>query len=203
MCAAQDALTSALREEVARLNARLTAEGGPSRLPPALITASSLFRAAAEGAEAARARSGALEAELAASRAAEARAAEQLRLFELLTALRVSSGGGAVGGLHAVATTDPSSGAEVTFTLEFFEGEGGAACVEFVPGSNAALLPPFMAVRVLGGGMGPAALSLTRARKAPPPLTHNPSTHAHTHTHGTRRAPSPLAWISAPCSLQR
>jgi hypothetical protein len=129
---------------VARLNERLSAEGGPSRVPPAVVTASSLFAAAQAEAIAARAHAAQAEADAARSAAALAAAWEQLRLFGVLTALElVASRGGA----HSFATVDHATGARVTFQLEFFASADGARMVEFVPGENVQLLPPFMAVR--------------------------------------------------------
>ncbi len=135
----------ALREEVARLNARLAAEGGPSRVPPAVVTASSLFAGAQAEAAAARARAAGAEAEAARLAGALAASAEQLRLFSALTALELVA---SRGGSHSFATVDPATGARVAFQLEFFADEkDGARMVEFLPGENVHLLPPFMAVR--------------------------------------------------------
>jgi hypothetical protein len=140
----------ALREELARLNARLSAEGGPSRVPPAVVTSSSLFAAAqAEGA-AARARAAELEAEAARLTVALSACSEQLRLFGALTALELLAPRGGAAAAHGFATVDPASGARVTFQLEFFADEkDGARMVEFLPGENAHLLPPFMAAPIV------------------------------------------------------
>ncbi len=197
---AQDTLLGALREEVARLNARLSAEGGPARVPPAVVAASSLFAAAQAEAAAARARAAEHEAEASRLQAALAAAAEQLRLFGALTALElVASRAGA----HSLATVDPATGARVAFQLEFFtDGDSGARMVEFLPGENAQLLPPFMAVRV----RAPPARPRSGAAR---PLTPLPPAHTHTRARARSRPPPPRRrplssrWTSAPCFSQR
>ena len=62
--AAQDAVIAAQRAELARLNARLTSEGGAARVPPGAVKASGLYVAAVADAAAAKSAADARAAEV-------------------------------------------------------------------------------------------------------------------------------------------
>jgi len=153
--AAQTALVQALREENARLSARLAADGGPFRLPPAAITSSALYVQRETELEECK---GALSAALAQASADSGRASLCLAALKTLTALDVvpAAGtgacvGGSLRGLFTCSTTDPVARREVAFTLDFYSEKEGdeeeASMVEFMPGVGADLLPDFLRVR--------------------------------------------------------
>lgn len=196
--AAQAALLGALREENARLCARLAAEGGPARLPPALITASSLYAARAAEAGAGQAAAAAACAQASASAAQAALALAALKAFTALELAPLRGAGAGAGGLEGVfacRTLEPLSQRAVAFTLDFYSAEG-AALVEYMPGEGTDLLPPFLQVRGAGARGAPPARRLPSARA----LTHTPPPHTHA-PHA--RLPSPLHWIKRPCSCAR
>ncbi len=165
---AQGSLISTLHAEVARLESRLVSEGGPARLPPASIRASSLYLdavARADAAEAASAQASARASSAEAAAASLKRAVEEnsaraaqggpsFAAMRALTGIDIQANDGAIvgadgapRGVYTCRMGGPS-GELISFSLDFFMGETDdereTPMVEFTPGAGAEFLPEYL-----------------------------------------------------------
>jgi hypothetical protein len=133
------------------VNARLSAEGGDARVPPAAIRSSSLFAEAVSRANAADARAAAADARAAAAdaradaaaraaAAVPAGAAATVAVLSTLTDISVLASAGASAGASGIepsgvfdcAVAAPG-GQRLAFELDFFRDDDGEPAIEFVP----------------------------------------------------------------------
>ena len=133
------------------MNARLSEEGGSARLPPSLITSSTLFQTLEKTLGETRVQYTGLATQLNAMVTASS---TYLTALKALTAMDVAPmGGGCLGeggvlsGAFVLTTQEPVNGKTVSFTLDFYTAEDtGSSLVEYTPREGVTLLPEFLHV---------------------------------------------------------
>ena len=151
---AQDNLILSLRKEIDRLNSRLNAEGGSARLPPSLVTSSSLFISQHKELSEAVAKCTSLTSQLssmAISSSTYLAALKALTAMDVIPVCGVTGGklgvGGVLSGAFTFTTQEPVNGKTVSFILDFYTAEdSGDSLVEYNPGVGMCLLPEFLHV---------------------------------------------------------